>query len=365
MRAFIIGRPYHLFNAINFVNTFHVEGDAFILNDYKNALRDYEKLKIANIFRKVFFVEDESIRNKSFINNIFYIIKRAIFPMRFVIDNIPHSKISIKDVLEYDIIYSATPNSFVLALLDVTKSDYYVIEDGASTYTGKDFLQNHSFKHKIYCKIFKKGMENIKVKGVYVYSPKICKSLISNNILQLPTINANDKILLDDYNKVFLTKNEKYRRNFIFLSQRLLGFKNLNFSLIDFVSEIFKDAKIKNYCYRLHPSEVVENLPINDTNMLPNDMWELLCYEYVQSETVLMTINSTAAFSPYKLYKKEPYLIFIYKVVGLSGTDLEISESLVKTLVENYKEPSKIFVPKDKEEVVNILKEINDIINHG
>ena len=62
MKAFVIGRPFHLFNAINFAISNNTEGDAFILNEYANARRDFERVRNAKVFRNVYFVEDSALR---------------------------------------------------------------------------------------------------------------------------------------------------------------------------------------------------------------------------------------------------------------------------------------------------------------
>ncbi len=354
MKAFIIGRPYHLFNSINFVISKEVDGDAFILNEYTNAKKDYLAVKEAGIFRAVYFVEESSIRPKSLLKEILFVLERGLWPMRILQRSIHEPMISASKLCQYSEIYSATPGSFVLSLLKVTNAKFYVIEDGTGTYSGRNFLGEQSLKHKLYCTIFKSGALNLRVEGVYVYRPDMCRTKISNNILKLPTISTERKDLMTAYNHVFTMENEVYNARFIFLSQRLIGL-NLSMNLYELIDKLMKEAGIDDYCYRLHPAEVTDSLKNKESFTMPYEMWELLCFNYVNNEKVLITINSSAVFSPFKLYNVEPDIVFLFKVVGLQGEELRISEEIVDSIKNGYSNPAKIHVPCNEKEFVSVL----------
>lgn len=354
MKAFIIGRPYHLFNAINFVIANGIEGDAYILNEYSNAKKDYMAVKEAGIFSNVFFVEESSLRPKNRFFEILYAVERGVQPMKIIQRSVQEPMITAERINNYSEVYSATPGSFVLSLLKVSNAKYYVIEDGAGTYAGKHFLGNQSFKHRLYCAVFKSGALNLKVEGVYVYRPEICQTELSENILRLPLISSDRGDLMQAYQKVFSMQNDNYKSKFIFLSQRLLGL-NLSMNLAEFVETVFKEVEIDDYCYRLHPAEVDDSLVSRDGYSLPNEMWELLCLYYVNNNKVLITINSSSAFSPFKLYNIEPHVVFLYKVVGIKGEGLKVSEDIVASLKTAYSDQSKIHVPSNREELISIL----------
>ncbi len=354
MKAFVIGRPYHLFNAINFVITNGNKGDAFILNEYSNARKDYIAVKEAGIFQTVYFVEESSLRPRNRFFEIIYAFERGIQPTKIIKKSVQEPKITIDAIKKYSEVYSATPGSFVLSLLKVSKAKYYVIEDGAGTYAGKHFLANQSIKHRLYCAVFKSGALNLRVEGVYVYRPEICRTEISDNILKLPTISPDRSDLMQAYQQVFNLQNDNYKANFIFLSQRLLGL-NIKMDLAGFVETIFEESGIDDYCYRLHPAEVDSSLECRDRYSLPSEMWELLCLNYINDNKVLLTINSSAAFSPFKLYNIEPHVVFLYKVVGLQGEGLAVSEDIVASLKRAYSDQTKVHVPNNKKELISIL----------
>ena len=359
MKAFVIGRPFHLFNAINFAISNNTEGDAFILNEYANARRDFERVRNAKVFRNVYFVEDSALRPQNKLLEAHFIFERGLFPMRILMRGVQEPDISKEQLCAYSEVYSASPGTFVLSLIAVSNAKYYVLEDGAGTYSGKDFLENQSLKHRLYCKIFRNGALNLKIEGVYVYRPEMCNTELSKRILKLPAVDTRRKDLMDVYQTTFDMVNDRYREKYIFLSQRLLGL-NIEMNLPEFVYRVFHDAGIEKYCYRLHPAEADFSLTKNEAYSLPDEMWELLCSNYVDNKKVLITINSSAAFSPFKLYDKEPYVVFIYRVVGLKGDDLDVSEDLVKTLKTFYSDPSKIIVPNNRCELVETLKKLND-----
>ena len=154
-------------------------------------------------------------------------------------------------------------------------------------------------------------------------------------------------------------ENDCYQARFIFLSQRLIGL-NISMDLAKYIEYAFNKAGIEKFCYRLHPAEVDNSQEYNEMFSLPNEMWELVCYRYINDCKVLITINSSAAFSPFKLYNIEPYVIFIYKVVGLRSEELRVSESIVESLKSAYSDQSKIFVPNTEEELIEILSKIRE-----
>lgn len=351
MKAFFAGRPYHLFNAINYIVTNNCYADLYIANEYPQARNDYERVKRAGIFSNVFFVEESSLRPSNRIKELAFICKRALFPQKIIDSSIVEGKNSV-NILSYTEIYTATPGTFVLSLLSVCKdAKYIVIEDGAGTYSGRDFLENQSSKHKLYCWVFKNGAMNLKVDSVLVYRPEMCHTGISNNIKQLPLINVNNRKLMQAYNGVFDYVNDKYYKRYIVLSQRLLGFDCGPFDLYNYCVDALTEAGLSgDYCYRLHPSEKEEDYNSKQCSF-PHEMWELICMKYINNNNVLITINSTAAFSPYKIYGKEPFVIFLYKIVGLKNYDYNVSEDLVLSLKEQYSDPSKIIVPNNKEEL--------------
>jgi len=351
MKAFIIGRPYHLFNTINYVVSTGSYGDAFIVNEYPQARHDFERVREAGIFERVYFVEESSLRPSGKIKELIYVCKRALFPWRIIKRAVVEPQLSAKSEVEYSEIYSATPGTFVLTLLSVSNAKYIVIEDGAATYSGKDFLEHQSFRHRLYCLIFRNGAMNVNVDRVLVYRPEMCKTLLSPNIEALPAISTNNERLMSAYGKVFNYDNDNYKKKYIFLSQRLLGLNCPDIDLLELISEVFSYAGIEeDYCFRLHPAEQVNSLR-EETRCFPHEMWELICMKYIYDDNVLVTINSTAAFSPYKIYNREPFVIFIYRVVGLHDYDYEISEVLARNLKEQYSDPSKIYIPGNMEEL--------------
>lgn len=92
----------------------------------------------------------------------------------------------------------------------------------------------------------------------------------------------------------------------------------------------------------------------------PEEMWEILCSEYITDETVLITLVSTAAFSPKKLYDKEPYVIFLYDALGLYGKQKENTDDFVKGLMDTYRNKDKIIIPSNAEEVVRTLTKLKE-----
>lgn len=359
MKVFYAGRPYQLFNNINYAITNSITADIIISNEYQQAKNDFVRVQAAGIFHKVYFVDESTYRNKSKLSEIIYIFKRGLFPSALLRQIIVEPEFYAKEH-NYDEIFSSAPSGVVQMLQSVYKSaKYTIIEDGTGTYAGKDFLENQSLKHRLYCAVFRNGAMNVKIDRVLVYKPEMCRTSISKNIEALPRIDESNKHLVSVLNHVFSYQNIAYRKKIIVLSQRLLGLNCRETDLYTYIMNAFRSAGImeQDICYRLHPAEKEEDY-VGRVHCDASDMWELICMRYVKNDSILITINSTAVFSPYKLYNKEPYIVFLYKLIGLHEHGLLISDNLVLELKKQYVDPNRILVPDSDSELIAILRKL-------
>lgn len=357
MKAFFAGRPYQLFNIINLVYSNKFEADLYIENSYANAQADFENVKKINLFKNVYFVKNVSFReNPHIFKELFLVVRRALFKNNFINSSVQESDFNIKNK-SYDQLFMTSAGSFVLPMINYfDKAEVMLFEDGLGSYAGGDFQHNLSWKHKLYCMIFRAGTLNIKIKSLYVYNKKMCKTMLTNNILSMPKIIVNDKKLFDIYKNVFkYTENSIYYENkVIVLSQRKVGMENKTFDILNITKNIFEEIGILDKsCFRIHPAEKEEDY-YGEKYINSKDMWEIICWQQITDNHVLISINSSALCSPFNIFKKQPYVIFLYKIAEMDIFNNIFNET-IDIFRKQYLQPNKVFIPESIEEFKNIL----------
>ena len=362
MNAFIVGRPYQLFNSINLILSKKIEGDLFLYDEYENAKTDYEAVCQAGVFHNVFYVKKFNNPNEGFAKKFCGRLRNVLKPVEYLNDIIIGFYKSEEDFI-YEEIYSSGETPVVIALRCINqKIRFNVVEDGLATYDKDGILGGYlSVMNTISRRILSFKWKPVSIHKVYLYRPDMVEEGYQYLTEKLEFSISPDTVEI--YQKVFHYINDKYNRKFIVLSEKTdaLDMKNKDFK--SFVIKALHDANINldDVCYRLHPAEdrsLYIDVEINVE--YPEEMWEILCGDYIMDETVLITTVSTAAFSPKKLYDKEPYVIFLYDALGLYGKQKENTDDFVKDLMDVYRNKDKIKIPQNAEEVVRVLTKLKE-----
>ena len=114
---------------------------------------------------------------------------------------------------------------------------------------------------------------------------------------------------------------------------------------------------IKKVIYKKHPrdtSQLVENV-MNDDGI----PFELFCYKNDFSDRILISSKSTAVFSPKLFFDSEPYIILLYKIMEQHTKTVMNVDPYVHYVKNLYREPERIIVPKDKEQLYKALSELS------
>lgn len=361
MDVFIVGRPYQLFNTISFLHHYNIVADLFIVNEYQDAENDYKQVIQSGFFQHVYLLKTAKISTRKMIKKVLNVITRTIIPKRFITKNIIEGEENGNDFF-YDHAYFSSFSPYALALLNINKQlKIDLMEDGLGTYIGEHFSGEQSRIHRIINKLTGIGNEQKKVESVFLYRPDLVLSKLPCNVNKLPSISRNDSSLLNKYKEVFRFENEEYRKPFIVLSERMEGLNLPQFDLYAYLFKAFEKAGIarNKICYRLHPAEKTDHYK-NRTIVEPREMWELLCLNYINDNSVLITVISTAAFSPSRIFKTEPVVILLFRVVGITGEMLENAEKLAESLKQSYNNKERIIVPNSIDELIEKLVCLNN-----
>ncbi len=351
---FICFSNYAILNSVNLLlnkNNYNNKNSDLVVFHRTIDMKELSKnLKNENIFRNIF---DFPFINKK---GTFYLLKLFLFPRYFLnkISSNYFSKQIIKQT--YDVLISQNLLYASLFGRINRNAEIYLIEDGLSSYTSRTV---NPIKRSIYFQIankfiFKNSLLS-KIKKQFLYKPKMYSG--SNmNILKIPEINQNSYNL---YNKLFnYKKNKLYELNkLVYLGVPFFGLKDLmsnsneatkNFDIKcnHILNEITSVVKQNKFIYRKHPIENINQLTCKNNFTFDNieNTWEIECLNSITEKHIIISFFSTASFTTKMLFDKEPYLIFLYKALGVNFFN---ADKLVNDLKSIYKNPKKVIVLDD------------------
>jgi hypothetical protein len=366
---FICSSKYAILNSINAVlnnvKNNHENADLVIFHRTDDMKNLSERIKESKIFGNVY---DFPFINKM---NAFSLFKLLIFPKLFL------SKLSLTDksisLIEnhYNILVS---QSLLYASLFVRinkNAEVYLIEDGLSSYTGRTIdPQRRSVYFRLANKLVFKGSLLSDVKSQLLYEPDMYSGEIKN-IIRLHIHKSENNIL---YNRLFEYRdNTLYNSHkFIYLGVPLYGLKDLMVNPIDtgydfeekckfIIESAMKVPQKTKFIYRQHPIENIDE-DYNKNNCrfdIYRNMWEIECQNTITNNHVLVSFFSTASFTPKMLYGKEPYVILLYKMLGVEFFN---ADELVSGLQSLYSNPKKVILVENLDELYSIIEKL-EVLN--
>ena len=91
-------------------------------------------------------------------------------------------------------------------------------------------------------------------------------------------------------------------------------------------------------------------------------MWEIECQNTITDNHVLVSFFSTASFTPKMLYGKEPYVILLYKMLGVEFFN---ADELVSSLQLLYSNPEKVILVENFDELHAVIEKLEFINEYG
>lgn len=301
-----------------------------------------DKLKkywgISNIY-KIDIIDDHSLKE---------IIFRFCFPLKYIKERTNNMFLKKN---YYDVIFIAVPTHFSLSMFLCNKySDIYYYEDGLGSYYIDLIKWIYPYSQRMIYQILGHNIMRAYPKAVFLNSPNMYNGIMSENVKINLMISETDSNYKDTIHKVFETNAKKYEgKKIIYLTQPLKsikGFSEKSEQTLKFIEN--KVFLLKKFLIRIHPMD--KSIYNVDEQFLDNDcgLWELVCEKAVSEETVLVGYYSTAQFTPNILYKKEPFIVFLYRLFPemLSTSEKKEIERTIVLLRNNYKDKQKIVIPQ-------------------
>lgn len=357
--AFFCNGPLNLLNAIVFVlsNELNSKGksDLYIGGEFRDAEMIAERIRQRRVFENVYFVED-FLNLKG--NKIMHKISALFFPKHTLIK---YSNNTVGYKIRYSKICYFSSDFFALVCLRVFKYDSLIrLDDGLGSYFGNIALRASKkmlFLHKY---VFRGKLIQPFTK-LYLNCPEFYKGELENIICKMPEIQSSREIC-DTLFEVFqYQKNNLYNEHkVVFLTQYFSSHYNYKTEkkILDLLQELYGDR----FLVRIHPRQKTSDYDSFYVDQI-NNMWELECLEQLKGNNVLISVYSTAQVFPKLLFDKEPYVIFLYKLMFDNVSDnmyCKDADSLISSLTNAYKHKNRIYVPTTFEELIIILNSLKD-----
>lgn len=103
--------------------------------------------------------------------------------------------------------------------------------------------------------------------------------------------------------------------------------------------------------YKRHPRDTQIQESERKLSSIP---FEVLCMKYDMSDRVLLTCNSTAAYTPKIMFDQEPRVVFLCKI--LEDEMIEKSNDYINVIRNLYRDKSKVIMPETEKELYLILE---------
>ena len=336
-----------------FENIIEYGADLLILNNFEGAESIAKNIKKLEIFNNVILIE--KITNEGAFHLI-KSIKDALFPASYLSSNCGIKKRNIKN--KYDIIVVSKYSTVCDAIARMNKnSKIHLIEDGMGTYFSVILLKPKSKSYIILKKMLNIGTDFSNYEVLYLDRPDYYIGKDINKIRKIPNV---DDTILELYKKIFNVTENYYNKKIFWFCQNLENdeYKKLVNNLLSILRK-YKEETIIRPHPRYPGAFDMEGFDVD----LKNDSWEIeaLNIEDIQDK-LLISVHSTACFTPKMLFNREPYILLFYKLfdrqVSFANDNFDM---MIDKIINSYSNKEKIMIPNTVEEFKECLEKFDKI----
>ena len=359
--CFLCSTPYHVIVASAITISENLKSDVYII-DPPIGGNVYERLNDCNVFNKVVRVKNyiKSPNNSVFNSLSMYI---EVLDKYLKVERIMGDLFSDS---QYDALYVYHREQNIVRMICMylvkhnSNIDLYYYEDGIGSYYNsvifRDYTLTQLFEY-IYCGK-KISLRDFSIKlfypELYTLGFKNDKPIQnSESIKQINKIDGFDTVLSGLFSK---KDNNKILEKIIFLDTvREEEFDNKGMEVFGEISELLVKKYHNDMIIKYHPRDIRCNL--KEKNFSNDGIpFEYYCnYNDLNSKLIISSF-STAAFTPKILYGQEPYVVFLFNILGkgmIDGADREVLYNYLKNIYSN----------KEKVRAPETIDYLMDIIN--
>ena len=354
MNAFIAWTPLHVINIINTtINYFPgVKSDLFIYDEFNGAEDVYKEIKALDVFDNVYLIAHKKTGN--FVSKGLSILFNR---QKYVEHNETYSDIFIQGGNYFSkVLYGEIKKKNIDVKL-------HYIEDGLGAYIDSPIIRIDTPLKKAVKFSNRYSMYHAVIESYYVYEPRLIKNKRDMLYNQLPKLTKKNNAL-EIINKVFLiseSKTVKLSDRILFFDQPFLA-DGFSIDEVSFVEELKELTVNIPTVVKFHPRSNEDKYGEVET-LSTNLPWEMLCLNLKMNNVFLLSIASTAAFTPYMMYGIEMPVIVLAPYY-LEKMDRNIKNERTLKMLDNVAEFSSffkentetnIFMPETLEELEKLL----------
>lgn len=360
--------PYQLFNIINlnwqrknngFENITDYDADIIISNSFSSSKELYEILKQDDMFSNVILCNRLHNRNKLHKVSTFL---DFVFPNRYILKTTEIDPKNFNN--KYDCLCMPKVSSMMLAIWTKnSKARIDLIDEGFGTYRGGKRMTYEKSSHQWIYETINDGKKLVdSFERIYVNNPLLYLDDDLDKLVEIPKI---DNTCLNKIKSLFSDILIKECNSHIFWIGQYIK-DNVN----NVTGESLKEV-IDKVVYIPHPRLNARLHSIIDDSFKEldtNKFWELNLSKIDDIENkCFISMHSTAMFSPKLIYDKEPYLILTYHMIEdpFERQGCEFINDIINRFVSLYRNPEKIMLPKNKEELdecINIYMSKSNLV---
>ena len=351
MTCFFCATPYHVLLAtiMKITSLKEETADLVLYNHFKDAYALYENLKRTTLFSNVYFINENNY-------TLFNKLKRAlhiVVPYRVV-------KRIAKRCVYNEIVFFAMDflnASYIIGEYNRRdlKCTFSYGEDGIGTYMDRS-VYSPSRKTELLLKNTGRIKWLDEIHNIYVLEPKL---LQINFNKQIRLISLPPCLDFEEYLDILWPERRKDKiGRVVYLQEPFVEDLNQKKSTEEKrVVEICQAlAGESEFTVKLHPR--TRNHSVNSKYIIKTSVpFECLLTSEELDNKIIISILSTAAITPGLLYKRKPYIVFLYKLFPEIPLDSKTQE-FIGCLTSLPLYSGRVFIPHDLNEMVHILKEL-------
>lgn len=224
-----------------------------------------------------------------------------------------------------------------------------VYDDGVGTYDRTYFEFKKFSLYRIISKILLKYFIWDNIANLYCYSPEVL-DLIDNNIAIKKIITSEKVKLIFSADASEVYKKYLYKKVIFFEQGSMHGIRN---GILDFFDLYKKYYTMEELIVKKHPRL---DLSIENSDISIDDsgkMFESILFNIDCSDSLLVSVTSTACITPFMILNEMPYVIFLGNI-GTNRNSNVLDAKYMKNIVNSYKS-ERFFTPKSLSELEAIL----------
>lgn len=324
-----------------------------------------EKLKNHKFFSKVYLISRKKLRSLCS-----YLIKTLFFPQKAIHDQIS----DYNDELIFDEIYCTDCNSIMCSIYFYNKKwnpelKLHLIEDGARNYC---IQLDHYKTFRKFAKILGTELYIDEFCDAVVFEPKMLHNFSHLSVKNQVKFYKNKKAesVISEIYIDKISEGEMSNNSIIYFDQPIkLGdfahFQITESEVFDLLKKTLPEERLK---VKIHPKLKQKDM---DKNIVKSLVFEpyFVKNQEILDNLVLISLSSTALFSPKLIFDREPTVIFIYKLFDQYFSQQDVKDeficytngsfdSAVDKLRSLYSNKNKVICVSTLKELEKILKNI-------